>query len=290
MQGFNKSYLIIGIALMMMIGGCTRKFASQNGDTKNIQISASNQSTINNEDKKSEKYLQKIRTIKERTTKYNKSLDPPQKSNINNDIVTLLHDILLETDSIKATSEEIIGTNKDFYLKFSKDYFSDNSKYRIIEFGSKEKDMGTSIDLYVQCLRDDKVISAEKIYNAVHGPNLTEMKYYGITFDDGKAYLTLLDEFYGPEYPLLRLYSYVNEGSKWIPNNNFEDINNEYWKSEKRSDIIIIKSDKVKDDSKADFDITSDKDELQLKIKDKSNNSILDSKVIILNKGKFKLH
>jgi len=290
MQKVIKSYLIICIVLMMMFAGCGRKIAGENeGTPGNNQSPAASQGTVANEDQNNEKYLQKINQLKEETNKYDKSLAPNQKSKINNTMNSLLHEILAEKASIKALPEDILMNNKDFYLKFSKEYLVNNYKYRIIELGSKAHDMGTSIDLYIQCLKDDTVLGIAKVYTAVQGANSTELKYSNITIDNGKAYLVILDEFYGPDSPLLRLYSYENDGLNWVLSNNCDDINNEYWKSEKNSESIIIKSYKVNYNGKNDFDITSDNDELQLKIKDKGNNSVLDSRKVVLTAGKIKL-
>jgi len=289
MKRVTKSLLIINVILMMMFTGCSEKIVGENeGSAGNTKPPAAGQGAVSSGEKKSEKYLHRINQLKEEINKYDKSLTPGEKAKINNAMSSLLHDILVEKDSIKLTEEEILTNSEEFYLNFSKEYEVSNGKYRIIELGSKDNDMGTSIDLYIQRFRDDEVISVEKVYNAVQGANITLLKNYNLVSEKDRSYFIIVDELYGPDSPLLRLYVYENDGSKWLLSNNIEGINNEYWKSEKGTDSIIIKSDKINGNT-VDFDVTSDNNELQIKIKDKGNNSIIDCRKIVLVQGKIKI-
>lgn len=176
-----------------------------NTSTKDQNQGASKNSSINN----------LIQDLKNEDAKF-KSPEPGHvNSEKNNKCHAILYSIINDYSSIGLSADAIVDQKSNMYLKISEPVKTGNTWSRIVEYGSREPEMGRTTKVYIQSY-DNIVINVTEVLEAVtNAANIPKIIIAQIYEFNGNRYAVIGEERQGDQIRSLYLKTYKYTNSNW---------------------------------------------------------------------------
>lgn len=127
----------------------------------------------------------------------------------------ILYSIINDYSSIGLSADAIVDQKSNMYLKISEPVKTGNTWSRIVEYGSREPEMGRTTKVYIQSY-DNIVINVTEVLEAViNAANIPQIIIAQIYEFNGNHYAVIGEERQGDQIRSLYLKTYKYTNSNW---------------------------------------------------------------------------
>ncbi len=158
-----------------------------------------------------------IQQLHDEDSKLTGKTSPAEISDINASCHKLLLSIIDSYDSLTLPVDKIVSSDSNMYLKITKVTDIGGKKARIIEYGKKKADEGSSTIVYIQEFDEKNVKNTEVLTAATNSSQIAKVYIADIYEFSGVYYSVIGNEFFNTDdsnsYLNLTVFKYSN--NKW---------------------------------------------------------------------------
>ncbi|MFX4261221.1 hypothetical protein ACOBQJ_03355 [Pelotomaculum propionicicum] len=158
-----------------------------------------------------------IQELKSEDVKFKSSQPGSVNSEINKKCHKILFSIINNYSSIGMPANLIVGQESNMYLKISEPVRTGDTWSRIVEYGSREPNMGRSTKVYIQNYENSIVKVTEALEALTNATNIPKIVIAQIFEFKGNYYAVIGEERHGDETRNLYLKTYKYSNNNWEP-------------------------------------------------------------------------